>query len=126
VPQTVSTLCSIDSTSVLVRRFDASKIEAWLRCKVERAAAALAATCPQSLPPGADGAMRYAAGLVCDYLSAEWAARLLERLGAAPDLPAAAAGHAGLEPVPVAKRASQSLDADENKRPKVCARAASA
>lgn len=58
----------------LVCRWDHARIVAWLMCKVDKAQAALALACPQSLPTSDQAARRYAAGTLCEYLSAEWAA----------------------------------------------------
>lgn len=62
-------------------RFSFERIVAWLHCKVDNALEVLKATCPSALPTGQDAEKSYAAGIVCEYLSAAWAAHLSKDLG---------------------------------------------
>ena len=59
-------------------RYSRERVHAWLRCKLTQTLSALAAMKPCPLPPSDEASKAYAAGMLCEYLSAEWAQELLQ------------------------------------------------
>jgi hypothetical protein len=62
-------------------RFDAQRIEGWLKCKVRQTQDCLRVHCPSSLPQADLDATAYAAGVVSEYLDNSWSQHLLQVLG---------------------------------------------
>jgi hypothetical protein len=62
-------------------RFSFERIAAWLKCKVHVTVKAVKNTCPSALPTGPQSELRYAVGLLSEYLSPEWAAHAVRMLG---------------------------------------------